>query len=141
MERNDESPSFYSRRGCSLFLMIVTVVIFGVIFGLYFWVDTGCVAGANDWLDDYPGATFIRQEHSFLRPFGIGLTTRIVHSDHTIDTVEDWYISNDLARYRNGMSRADGAAWMRWFTEEADDGGTIIILQSDCAKQWALWKN
>lgn len=140
MAEHTEGTEFFSRRGCSRFLMIVTIILFGGIFALYFWVDSSCVSGADDWLNDYPGAIFISQEHSFLRPFGIGETARILYEARPIDAVEEWYVAEDIERDRRGMNRGDGAAWMRWYLQEAEDGGTIIILQSDCAKRWVLWE-
>lgn len=130
---------FYTRRGCLRFFIALLVAFSAVVFLLYFWVDSTCLSSADTWLNDYPGSTLVSQEYSFVRPFGIGETVRVIYSSTTVNAVRQWYLDEDDVRARRGQSRSDGPAWMRWFADDADDGGTIVILRSECAKNWVLW--
>ena len=129
----------HRRGGCLPFMGAITIGLIVIISGLYLWVDTSCISGADRWLNDYPASQFIDEDYSFIRPFGIGETTRILYSEHSLNTVRNWYFDEDRNRNRRGLNRGDGVAWMRWYVQEADNDSTIIILKSECSRQWVLW--
>lgn len=121
-------------RGCLVFVVFIGIVITGCMMSVYVGIDVVCSNSAHTWLPDYPGATLINQEHNFIRPFGIGETTRALYSPEARRAVELWYMRHDADNVSQGRTRDGGMATMRWFLQEDDTrGGTLITLYSSCA--------
>ncbi|MBC7870991.1 MAG: hypothetical protein H7Y09_09155 [Chitinophagaceae bacterium] len=126
-------------KGClivGLGMLLGTLACISVI---YFAVDNSCVSSANTWLPDYAGSQLVSEEHSWLRPFGIGETTRILYTTNAFDTVSRWYTRQDILNESQGKSRDGQIAQLRWATgRDQNTDGTVIALVSRCAPELAL---
>jgi hypothetical protein len=125
-------------RGCLISSVVILLGITLLIVGIYVAVDASCVASAENWLPDYPGSTFVEQDYSWLRAFGIGETQRILYSTDEVEQVRLWYYRRDIAKGEAGESRAGGVAALNWAMTAHPDGGTTIILSSVCARELAV---
>lgn len=127
--------SRYSNKGCAVAMVLSVIGIFVCAVAIYIAADVSCVRDANTWLVDYPGAELVSEEYTFLRPFGIGVTTRILYTPDPQTQVGMWYRSRDREiNVEQGLSRNIGVAQMRWTASPATDrDGTIIRLYSECA--------
>lgn len=128
-----------SFKGCLFFILMVTVSIFACVSILYVSIDTSCRKDARKWLPDYPGAERVHEEHSWLTPFGIGQTTRVLFSTDPRQEIMQWYTENDKHMGQGGNAPSEFAT-MRWRLSNAEDG-THIILTSECEPTLALWSN
>ncbi|NJL57793.1 hypothetical protein HC928_23680 [bacterium] len=126
-------------RGCLLLSLLMLLGLLGIGGGFYAAIDISCVSAAAEWLPDYPGAELVEQTHSFIRPWGVGETTRILYTPDAPFDVNTWYRDGDLERTREGKSPTSGPARMRWFVREADDGGSTILLFSNCSSGLVLF--
>lgn len=95
-------------------------------------IDFICVGNANAWLPQYPNAEVISETHTFLRPWGMGVTRMVLHSDDDRAIVADWYLKE---RAKNGVTDpVNLLATMSYSVRRNSDGsGTTISLSSDCA--------
>ncbi len=127
--------SRYSNRGCAVAMVLSVIGIFVCAVAIYIAADVSCVRDANTWLVDYPGAELVSEDYTFLRPFGIGVTTRILYTTDPQTQVGMWYRNRDQAlNIEQGLSRNTGIAQMRWTAAPAQDrDGTYIRLYSECA--------
>ncbi|MDX1992326.1 MAG: hypothetical protein SF029_08055 [bacterium] len=124
-------------QGCLISSVVILLGIVVLIVGIYIAIDASCVASAEDWLPDYPGSTFVEQDYSWLRAFGIGETQRILYSSDEVEQVRRWYFERDLAKGNAGASRG-GVAALGWAMTAHPDDGTTIILSSVCARELAV---
>jgi hypothetical protein len=135
--RSDEQAS--TPKGCLRFFAYMLIGFILLLCGMYFAVDNTCRANANTWLEDYPDSEFVRETYTFLRPFGIGETIRVLYSADAPNTVRSWYREADRARDDRGLIRNEGVSQTRWQVIDAENEGSQIALQSECARQWVLW--
>ena len=123
--------------------VIISILIFASTFICIFItaiaVDRSCSNAAADWLPTYPGAEVISEEYTWLRPFGIGDTTRILYTPDSRQDVLSWYAGNDRALEEKGYHRTDGHANLYWRLGSPAGGGTTIRLISQCAPALVLW--
>jgi hypothetical protein len=128
-------------RGCFLATLGITLGILICTFSVYVAVDVSCTGDAGRWLPDYPGAEVVSQTYSWLRPFGIGETIRVLYSPDSRRDVVNWYADRDQARVDRGDARDGGPALMRWAIVPPANGasGSTIILTSVCSPELRLW--
>lgn len=126
-------------RGCLVLSLLMLLGVLGIGGGFYAAIDISCVAAANEWLPDYPDAELVEETYSFLRPWGVGETTRILYSPDAPFDVSIWYREGDRERSDEGKSPTDGPARMRWFVRETEDGGSTILLTSNCSSGIVLF--
>lgn len=126
-------------RGCLFGTFAVMFTVLTCTSMLYVVTDLNCAQAADRWLPDYPGAEVVSQTHSWLRPFGIGETTRILRTPDTVSEVDLWYLRSDRQRTANGELRDSNTAWLRWAVDEVESGGSVIVLVSHCEPALALW--
>jgi len=126
-------------KGClivGLGMLLGTLACVSVI---YIAVDTSCVSSANTWLPDYSGSQLVSEEHSWLRSFGIGETTRILYTTDTSGIVSRWYTRQDILNESQGKSRDGQIAQLRWAVgRDQNTDGAVIALVSRCAPELAL---
>jgi len=129
----EESRYHWSKKGCLLLPLLMLVAIALCFTSIGVVVDVSCAKDAKVWLVDYPNAEVVSQEHSWLRPFGMGTTHRVLYTPDSRITVFRWYQDHDMELNRQQEWRDDGIATMRWrlFTVP-DNEGTYIELYSDC---------
>lgn len=113
---------------------IVMLILLGVLACLGLLsagVDQICVNEAKLWMPRYPGASVVQEEYSLLRPFGIGITDLVLHSEDERDTVSQWYVAN---RRENRDQRRSRLSDMTWRTASAPNGGTFIYMHAECGQ-------
>ena len=123
----------------SLTLIVVGIIVLAVL--LLAAIDGQCASEINTWLPVYPGATLVSEEHDYFRPRAMGRTTGAYYTPDDSATVRRWYSEYRRAltegRYNeanpNAPMEAGSAATVRFDLRPAEDGGTIIILRSECA--------
>lgn len=126
--------SSYTRRGCFIVILMIIVGIFACGGIFYVAVDVSCVADANLWLRDYPNSRLERQTYTFVRPFGIGNTTRILYSPDPVSAVRSWYMARDKRLIEAGEVKNRGYARVTYLLNDAPNSdGTVIALVSNCA--------
>lgn len=114
-----------------LTLTLITVGIILCIVAVLGIVDQGCVDAANDWIPYYPNATIIKEEYTYLRPFGIGNTSVELRSPDSRSTVFRWYIDH-ISEVSKEQSRSQLIAELDWQVTENADGTSTIMLSSFC---------
>ena len=120
-------------RGC-LTLMLIIVGIFGCAVTLTFVLDNKCASDIGAWMPTYPNAEQISLKYEFFRPYAMGKTTGVYHSDDDTRTVRNWYIAVQTALDDAGESR--GLATTAFsIQEDRANGGTNIVLNSECASR------
>lgn len=131
-----EGPQSSTPRGCLLTLGLIMVGIFALIVLTNAAFDHQCRTGAENWLPAYPGSEVISEDYTFLQMWGIGTSQQVLFSEDDVDTVDDWYRAWNRQQAAEGASR--GGARMVWDVDEADNGGTTIVLFSQCAESLDL---
>ena len=124
------------------FVILTTLILFSTfacIIFLYIAVNQSCMNAAADWLPTYPGAEVVSEEYTWLKPFGIGDTTRIIYTTDGRQDVLGWYAENDNMLEDEGYKRASGFANLYWRLSSASEGGTNVRLISQCAPALVLW--
>ncbi|MBC8171695.1 MAG: hypothetical protein H7X77_08480 [Anaerolineae bacterium] len=105
--------------------------IFACTAALTFVVDISCTQNANLWLPIYPESTVVFENHTFVRPFGVGITSMQLYTPNNETVVRNWYID---MRSRNEANPVNLLASMNYSVlSEPETGGSIIWLQSECA--------
>ena len=125
--------------GCLRFLALITIGFIALVAFMYFGVGTSCRSHADIWLEDYPNSELVSETYTFLRPFGIGETLRVLYSPDSPNVVRNWYMERDRERDDEGLVRNDGQARVNRYIRAGDNEGTDIGLESECASQWVLW--
>lgn len=126
-------------RGCLATMLLILVGLLGCIGSLYVLADNSCVNAANVWLPDYPGSRLVSEEYSWLRPFGVGETSRLLITPDDPDQVRRWYYQEDIAKGSRGLSRDRNIAVLRWtVSRDSQTGSAIIRLFSSCAPELAF---
>jgi len=141
-DQDKAKKDFWESHGC---LITVLVFVFGILFcttSVYVITDEACQNTASRWLPDYPNSQVTQEEHSWIRPFGIGVTTRILYTtDRRVDVIR-WYADYETALSQQGHTRDRGAAVLSHWIHDAPNGeGTIIEMHSQCNPEMALWGN
>ncbi len=127
--------SRYTTRGCFIVMIMIFVGIFACGSMFYVAVDTSCASEADLWLVDYPNSRLIEVRYTFMRPFGIGNTTRLLYSPDPESAIRAWYMARDKRLIEAGNVKNRGYARMTYLLDEAPDGkGTVIALVSNCAQ-------
>jgi hypothetical protein len=117
--------------GCGMILLAMGLCFSTVILAL----DGTCASSLTQRLPIYPGADVVSSQHSFLRPFGVGVTVIILYSPDPPDTVRSWYARTIGAYLREQAARGGGIgiASTDWTVGRAEDGvGSQIILYGSC---------
>ncbi len=116
-------------------MIMIFVGIFACGGVFYVAVDTSCVSDADLWMVDYPNSRLEQETYTFLRPFGIGQTTRLLSSPDPINAVRAWYMARDKRLIEAGNVKNRGYARMTYLLNTTpDETGTIIALVSNCAQ-------
>ena len=114
----------------------LALILFGVcvifIGGILFAADLKCSYDIeNWWAVPYPGAETVRIEHDdWYRPRALFQTVQVMRSPDDVETVKQWYREKTLFVLREGRTR--GLAYSDYKVQEADDGGSMIVLYSSC---------
>jgi hypothetical protein len=128
---NIERKGFrYTPRSCMLTIVIIIVGTFVCAGALIFITDTVCQRNAAQWLPRYPDAQIVAESRTFLRTFGVGVTQVTLTTPDDPTTVRSWY--ND-ERSRNEANPVNLLATMNLRVSEGENGGSIILLSSECA--------
>jgi hypothetical protein len=127
-------PGSAQSMGCFTSLLTLLIGLLTCGAGFYIVLDGQCKSSAGLWLEDYPGSTVVGESHSFLRPFGIGETTRILYVTDAPSRVRGWYLERDGLRFRARHTRPSAANHrLEWSVTQADDRvGSVITLYSVC---------
>src|SRR5687768_8558084 len=91
----------YSLGSCLTTVIIILVIIFACSTSLIVVVDTNCASKAQTWIPPYPNGQIVRENHNFLRLFGMGVSERIMTSPDDPQTIQTWYNED-----RRGVSAA-----------------------------------
>lgn len=135
----DKRHNFWKSCMASMILIPIGILLLSVLIGIS--VDVICTREADLWLAHYPGAEVVSEEYNFIRPFGIGVTTRVLHTSEEIDIVRPWYIERDRENIRNAIYPNRQVAAHDWTVEERQDGGgTRITLHLQCADGLVLFE-
>lgn len=105
-------------------IALLTALVVGI-------VDRQCASDIDRWLPLYPGAAVVSEQHTFLRPRGIGETMMTLRTPDNQRTVNAWYL--DYLQRQTELNPNQGAATTGLRLEDAPDGGTLIHLYSECA--------
>lgn len=85
----------------------------------------------NWWAVPYPGAQTISIEHDdWFRPRALFYTIWVLHSPDDVETVKQWYRDLTLQVLQEGRTR--GLAYTDYKVNEAENGGSVIVLSSSC---------
>lgn len=131
-----EHTTPYSWRGCLFTMVAIVVGIFACSLTVNVVVDGACVDGATTWLPDYPEAALIEESYTFIRMWGIGTSRRVLFTEDDVLDVRSWYRQSDTENSRANARR--GGANVNWRADEAEGGGTVITLVSQCARELDL---
>jgi hypothetical protein len=123
--------------GCRRLIISLTIIIMGIILcsvTLVLTTDSLCLADLAPRLPYYPNAAVVREQHSFLRLFGMGVSTVELTSADDVNTVTSWYARTVSAVLRDrAASGAQGQyGQAEWSVEAADGGGSRITLLGVC---------
>ena len=121
------------RRGC-LVIMLIIVAIVGCGVTLTFILDNKCASDIGTWMPPYPGTEQVSLQYEFFRPYAMGKTSGVYHSDDAVRTIRNWYIAVQKALDDAGESRGLAATSYSIQTDRAN-GGTLIVLSSECASR------
>lgn len=126
------SDSFrYTPRVLLLTMFFFCGGIFACSAGLTAVLDVVCTRNASEWLPIYPNSIVIVENHTFVRPFGVGITTMQLYTPDRDTVVRDWYIQE---RGKNEANPMNLLATMNYSVRrDPENGGSIIRLQSECA--------
>lgn len=127
-----------SARGCLVSWLAIAFGVFLCSGTIYVASDVSCASNAHLWLVDYPGSQLVSQEHSFIRPWGIGETTRVLLSPDPPRDVRMWYNRRDSDLARQGNEKRGGLGTLSWRVSESQEGGSLIVLHSNCANVLAF---
>jgi hypothetical protein len=116
-----------------LVMLVIVIGTFACLGALVLFVDTTCANEAATWIPLYPDAEIVRVNHTGMRPFGMGSTVMQLYTPDDIMAVRTFY-----REQRAGLDPAkanSGLASMLFNLQEADGGGTQIVLTSECASE------
>lgn len=127
--------SRYNTRGCFIVIAMIFIGILACGSMFYVAVDISCVSEADLWLADYPNSRLIEERYTFMRPFGIGRTSRFLYSPDPQNAIRSWYMARDKRLIEAGNTKNRGYARTAYLLDKAPDGkGTLIALISTCAQ-------
>lgn len=132
----------YPKRGCFFIFLFIPLGVF--VLGLIFYISMhfGCRSSFDTWVIDYPNAEFVEDEYSWLMPYSIGETVRVLYSPDAPAVVRRWYNAEYRALEDDGHIRSYGAGRVNWQVVTAEDGeGSIIYIFCSCSPRMALWSN
>ena len=122
-----------SLRGCLIVNLLMVVSTFACILFGYVTADVLCVQHADPWLVDYEGSELVREDYSFVRPFGIGRTTRVLYVDENPNVVRAWYQDRNREIDRDGESTSGiGSISLPKISGGPDGEGAIITMGTSC---------
>lgn len=131
-----EHTRAYTLKGCALTFVLIMAGITALTILATLGFDKACSDAGKTWLPTYPGAELVEESYSFLRMFGIGTSRRVLFSSDDYLDVRRWYQDSDIENSRNNASR--GGATFNVLAQEANGGGTDIIITFECAKELDL---
>jgi len=124
-----------SLKGCLIVsLLMVGSTVLCIFFG-YVTADVLCVRHADPWMVDYPDAEVevITQEHSFLRPWGIGATTRVIRVYEDPRVVRQWYRDRHFALDASGTdTQGIGTIRLARTSNGPNDETAIVRMGTRC---------
>jgi len=124
-----------SVRGCfAVTLMIVGSTLLCILIG-YITADILCVQHADAWMVDYDEAEVevITQEHSFIRAWGIGTTTRVIRVYEDPRVVRQWYRDRHFALDRSGTdTQGIGTIRLARTSNGPNDETAIVRMGTVC---------
>lgn len=130
----------YPWRGCFLTMLLIPVGV--VILGLIFYVSVHltCRKDFDRWVMNYPNAEIVEEDYSWLMPYSIGETVRVLYSPDPAADVRRWYNAQSRALFDEGHSRAGNTGEVNWRIVDADDDqGSLIYIFCTCSPRMALW--
>ena len=142
MSISDERRSPYTFKRFLISLVVIVIGIFVLVVVLYASVDIRCAKEANRWLVAYPDSEILSDSYTGFRPFGLGITTRWLHSTDDKVTVRRWYTERNNQLSQEGYSIVGGISRLQMGYSDATEeegGGTIIRLNSECAVVYVFW--
>ena len=114
--------------------MLTIVLILSGIFlctgVLFFTTDATCLRNTSQWIPIYPNAEVVEERKTFLTTFGMGVTQVTLSTPDDPNTVRKWYLET---RAQNEANPTNLLATMRYLVREGENGGSTIILSSECA--------
>ena len=114
--------------------MFTIFIIIGGIFlcsaVLFFTTDSTCLRNTSAWLPRYPNAEVVEERKTFLTTFGMGVTQVTLSTTDDPNTVRKWY-QDTLSK--NEANPTNLLATMRHTVRNGENGGSTIILSSECA--------
>lgn len=113
-----------------LSILLIFVGIFVCISIIFVIADTSCRSQTAAWMPMYPDAEVVEERKTFLNTFGIGVTQVTLSTPDDPNTVRKWYLDT---RARNEANPTNLLATMRYLVREGENGGSTIILSSECA--------
>ncbi len=120
----------YSLRSCMLSILLIFVGIFLCVSVVFVVADTSCRNNTAMWIPMYPDAEVVEERKTFLNTFGMGVTQVTLSTPDDPNTVRKWYLDT---RAQNEANPTNLLATMRYLVREGENGGSTIILSSECA--------
>jgi hypothetical protein len=136
----DPAETRYPWRSCLVTLVLIPIGVLIVAVLIYIAIDATCTGEADLWLVDYPDAELVSEQYDFVRPFGIGITTRVLHTPDAQSTVRVWYSNQQRETAREGHVPRRQLAIFQWTIGRVPDGdGSQITLYQQCADGLVLF--
>ncbi len=116
-----------------IFLLTLILILGGIFLCtgvLFFTTDATCLRNTSQWIPMYPNAEVVEEQKTFLTTFGMGVTQVTLSTPDDPNTVRQWYLDT---RRQNEANPTNLLATMRYLVREGENGGSTIILSSECA--------
>lgn len=121
--------------GCRRQIIVLVSIMFGIFACVSVTVvglDMACYRDVATWLPVYPNAEVVSSNYTMFRPWAMGRTQMILHSEDDFVTVNGWYI--DQMRAITDRNTDRGIATTNYRVQrDPDSDGTLISLSSSCA--------
>lgn len=130
-----DTTTRYTYRGCFFSVIWIIVGIFVLTGFLSYQLDSSCRSTAFAALPDYPGATLVYEEHSLLRPWGIGETYRVLVSEDNANDIRRWYRTRPETPTLSGTTHGIDNALIFWLVRPMD-GESRIVLGLACGQSF-----
>ena len=130
----------YNWRGCFIFILLTPFLTAFCTLSIYGGIHLHCQSEANTWVIDYPGATVVSEDYSWVGAYSVGETVRVLYTEDSPNDVRRWYIQQYRDLGDEGKLRNAGLAQIDYRVFEADDReGSFIYLYCDCSNELVLW--
>jgi hypothetical protein len=136
----DPSERRYTWRSCFVFVILSPLLTFFCAVSVYAAIHIHCQQEANIWVLDYPGATLVSEDYTWLGAYSIGETVRVLYTTDSASDVRRWYITEYRRLGDEGKLRNSGLARIDYRVFDADDReGSFIYLFCNCSDELVLW--